>query len=108
MAYVRNNWFWICLGLAGTAIGIQKAYEERGILKIGGEWLILPLILMAVWMIKQFIAYVKKVFEVEEFVNGEDSGRDNREIQKRRPRSKPRGRKTGKASLLQKNGTEWH
>lgn len=36
----------VAAGLLLTAIAVKEAYVERGSLQYGGEWLILPLILM--------------------------------------------------------------
>ena len=46
--YVSRNWLWIVAGLILKEVAVKSAYEARGYLAYGGEWLILPLILMLV------------------------------------------------------------
>ncbi len=42
-----ENAFTIALGLIITAICVKAAYLERGYIAIGGEWLALPILLIA-------------------------------------------------------------
>lgn len=44
--YISKNWLWIVAGLLLTVPAVKVAYEQRGYVAYGGEWLILPLILM--------------------------------------------------------------
>ncbi len=37
---------WVTIGILMTAWGVRTAYNQRGYLAYGGEWLILPLIMM--------------------------------------------------------------
>lgn len=46
--YIAKNWFWIAAGLLLTAPAVKMAYAQRGYVAYGGEWLVLPLILLAV------------------------------------------------------------
>lgn len=46
--YISKNWLWIVAGLLLTVPAVKMAYEQRGYVAYGGEWLILPLILMGV------------------------------------------------------------
>ena len=47
-SYISKNWFWIVVGLVLTKVAVEMAYAERGYIAYGGEWFILPLVLMAV------------------------------------------------------------
>lgn len=58
--YLRKNWRWICLGIALTPPAVQCAYAERGYAAFGGEWLVLPVILLGAEMAKA----VRGVFQV--------------------------------------------
>ena len=57
--YIRNNWYWICLGLALTPPAVQCAYAERGYVAFGGEWLVLPVILFGA----ETVRVVRGVFQ---------------------------------------------
>lgn len=46
--YIIKNWFWIVLGLVLTRKAMEYCYRQRGSFQVGGEFFILPVILMAV------------------------------------------------------------
>ena len=46
--YIFKNWFWIIAGIILTRKAIEIVYLERGYEAVGGEYLILPLLLMFV------------------------------------------------------------
>lgn len=69
--YISKNWFWIAAGLVFTAISAKEAYEQRGYLAYGGEWLTLPLILMAVGMARNACGAIRSLF-AKESEYGED------------------------------------
>lgn len=50
--YVSKNWIWIATGLILTEASVKIAYAERGYIAYGGEWLIFPLVLMTVEMVR--------------------------------------------------------
>lgn len=45
--YLAKNWKLILGGIILTACAVPYAYKTRGYLAAGGEWLILPVLLMA-------------------------------------------------------------
>jgi len=53
---------WVTVGIILTAIGARIAYHMRGYLDIGGEWLILPAVLIIRYEIGDIIREVKEVF----------------------------------------------
>ena len=57
--YIKENWIWIVMGFILTGISIRYVYIKRGYLAYGGEWLVLPLILMTVEIVKNVITIVK-------------------------------------------------
>lgn len=61
--YVLENWFWIISGCVLTRQAIDYAYLERGYKAIGGEWLVLPVILLSVHMARETIRSVIAVFQ---------------------------------------------
>ena len=46
MKYLKKKWLWIVIGVAATAYCLQKAYQERGYIAVGGEWLVLGMVLV--------------------------------------------------------------
>lgn len=52
MKKIVENAFTIALGLTITAICVKTAYLERGYIAIGGEWLALPILLVAKSLLK--------------------------------------------------------
>lgn len=50
--YISRNWIWIVAGLILTEVSVKAAYAERGYIAYGGEWLTLPVVLMAVEMVR--------------------------------------------------------
>lgn len=53
--YIERYWIWIFLGLILTRIEVEKMYEVRGGFCIGGEWLIVPLIIFITVFVSQMI-----------------------------------------------------
>ncbi|MBD5504630.1 MAG: hypothetical protein HDR09_13110 [Lachnospiraceae bacterium] len=44
MKIILKNWLLLTVGLVLTAICVKVAYEERGYIAVGGEWLVIPLL----------------------------------------------------------------
>lgn len=44
--FILKNWVILSIGFILTAIFVLIAYEERGYVAIGGEWLTLPILFM--------------------------------------------------------------
>lgn len=86
MNWLRRNWYWIVIGLVLTAKAVDYTYVERGMMAFGGEWLILPLIGMVVYLARDMRREFSAVFSWE----GEESreeriARDRRRVQSSRP-----------------------
>lgn len=47
MKIVLSNWFLFSVGLLLTAKCVEAAYQERGYIAFGGEWLVIPFIFLA-------------------------------------------------------------
>lgn len=84
--WFESNWVWIVIGCILTKMAIKYAYIERGYRAYGGEWLILPVILIFVSFVKDMISEVRRIREEEE--NEIRIGRNLERLQERRPTSK--------------------
>lgn len=60
--YISKNWAWIMLGIILTVVSVKYAYIQRGYVAYGGEWLTLPLVLMAVNMLRNVTDTLKYLF----------------------------------------------
>lgn len=67
--YLVKNWHLILAGIALTAFAVPHTYKTRGYFAIGGEWLILPAILMTAYMVKVF---TQDIFKIIYFEDGDE------------------------------------
>lgn len=44
MKIILKNWLLLTVGLILTAVCVRVAYQERGYIAVGGEWLVIPLL----------------------------------------------------------------
>ena len=44
MKIILKNWILLTAGLILTAVCVRVAYQERGYIAVGGEWLVIPLL----------------------------------------------------------------
>lgn len=56
---LRRNWLYILIGLWLTWKAIDAAYEFRGYRAIGSEYLVLPMLLLTVHMIRKMISFIE-------------------------------------------------
>lgn len=45
--WIAINWFWLCAGIILTIVFTRYEFGARGSFEIGGEWLTVPLMLIA-------------------------------------------------------------
>ncbi len=64
--YISRNWIWIVVGLILTEVFVKMAYAEREAVAYGGEWLTLPLVLMAVEVARAVGNTIRYLFEMED------------------------------------------
>jgi len=64
--YILRNWVWIVAGMIFTKEAVRNAYVARGYIAYGGEWLVLPLMLMAVGLIRNICNTVRYLSGTEE------------------------------------------
>ncbi len=62
MRFIYREWIWITLGIIFTRFAVEYAYQERGYMAYGGEWLVLPVLLLAVNMARDVIGSLMVVF----------------------------------------------
>lgn len=67
--YLAKNWHLILAGIVLTAFAVPHTYKTRGYFAIGGEWLILPVILMIAYMVKVF---TQDIFKIIYFEDGDE------------------------------------
>lgn len=67
--YLTKNWRLILAGIVLTAFAVPHTYKTRGYFAIGGEWLILPVILMIAYMVKVF---TQDIFKIIYFEDGDE------------------------------------
>lgn len=60
---ITRNWFYILIGLWLTSKAIDSAYEFRGYEAIGGEYLVLPVFLIAVELARRGIGFIRSYRE---------------------------------------------
>ena len=67
--YLVKNWHLILAGIALTAFALPHTYSIRGYFAVGGEWLILPVILMFDYLVR---AVMKDIFDTLNFEDGDE------------------------------------
>ena len=65
LRFLVDNWLWIIAGLILTKLAVKYAYQERGYMAYGGEWLVLPVILMAKTLVRDIVLMFIEVFAEE-------------------------------------------
>lgn len=64
--YISRNWLLIVTGLILMKVCIKIAYVERGYIAYGGEWLILPVLLMLAEVIRNVCDAVRYLLGKED------------------------------------------
>lgn len=55
MKIILKNWLLLTVGLILTAVCVRVAYQERGYIAVGGEWLVIPLLVTGKALIKSVV-----------------------------------------------------
>lgn len=66
LMYISKNWIWIIAGLILTWVSAVLAYAQRCYFAYGGEYLALPLVLMAVEMVRNIEKVLYELFGMED------------------------------------------
>ena len=61
--FVRLYWFWVSLGLVLTKVSVETAYIERGYKAYGGEWLVLPVVMIVGYFVNEARMYLPDFIE---------------------------------------------
>lgn len=59
-AWLVKNWILVSSGLILTARLVKVAYEKRGYVAFGGEWLTLPIMIMIKLLIHDFVKEIRQ------------------------------------------------
>ena len=52
MKIILKNWNLLTVGMILTAVYVKVAYQERGYIAVGGEWLVIPLLVTVKAVVK--------------------------------------------------------
>ncbi len=63
--YLSRNWMWIIAGFILTWMSVEMSYAERGYMALGGEWLALPMVLMAVEVARDISELIRYLLDME-------------------------------------------
>ncbi len=85
--FIYREWIWITLGIILTRFAVEYAFQERGYLAYGGEWLVLPVLLMTVNMARNIAGTVIMIVGGEEDADARRIEADYRRVQQNRRRS---------------------
>lgn len=55
------------IGIILTIVAVEKAYEIRGCFSIGGEWFVMPLMLIFARLVEGMFREVKETFMEKDF-----------------------------------------
>ena len=51
----KKNWLLLTVGLILTAVCVRVAYQERGYIAVGGEWLVIPILVTIKAVVKSVV-----------------------------------------------------
>ncbi len=69
--YINRYWWVIIAGIILTKVSVEKMYGQRGGFYIGGEWLLIPFIIMVTAAVPQMIREFFDLYREED----EDAGK---------------------------------
>ena len=81
-----REWIWITLGII-TRFATEYAYQERGYMAYGGEWLVLPVLLLTVNTARNIAGTVIMIYGGEEDADARRIEADHRSLPENRRRS---------------------
>ena len=55
MKIILKNWLLLTVGLILTAVCVMVAYQERGYIAVGGEWLVIPILVTIKAVVKSVV-----------------------------------------------------
>lgn len=69
--FIIRNWILLVTGLILTRKAVEFAYAERRYVAFGGEWLVLPVMLMLAHIVR---SVRRSLFSTDEFLGEVDAG----------------------------------
>lgn len=73
--FIMHYWLSISLGMIATPFAIQYAYQDRGRLAFGGEYLVLPSMVMGAYLLRQVVPAILEM--IYELIYGEEEPEDD-------------------------------
>lgn len=73
--FITHYWLSISLGMIATPFAVQHAYRDRGRLAFGGEYLVLPAVVMGAYLLRQVVPAVLEM--IYELIHGEEEPEDD-------------------------------
>ena len=73
--FIMHYWLSISLGMIATPFAIQYAYQDRGRLAFGGEYLVLPAMVMGAYLLRQVVPAILEM--IYELIYGEEEPEDD-------------------------------
>ena len=55
MKIILKNWLLLTVGLILTAVCVRVVYQERGYIAVGGEWLVIPILVTIKAVVKSVV-----------------------------------------------------
>ena len=55
MKIILKNWLLLTVGLILTAVCVRVAYQARGYISVGGEWLVIPILVTIKAVVKSVV-----------------------------------------------------
>lgn len=62
MRFIVKNWLILTVGLMLTAVFVRVAYLERGYIAVGGEWLVIPLLITVKSLVSSVVEEIRNEF----------------------------------------------
>ena len=78
--FIYREWIWITLGIILTRFAAEYAYQERGYMAYGGEWLVLPVLLLTVNTARNIAGTVIMIYGGEEDADARRLEADHRRV----------------------------
>ena len=80
--YIAQNWIWLVAGLILTRKAVEFAYAERGYVAFGGEWLVLPVMMLLVHLAGNVRSRLLATFGEEADAGDRRTSRHHRRMEK--------------------------
>jgi len=72
--FLKRYWWLLAVGMVLTKYSVEYAYQERGYWAVGGEYLVIPMLLMVACLAESIIREIRETFAFD--YDEEDSDGD--------------------------------